>query len=112
MLQRWEGDLVRAVVNELIDLFADRGHADLVRELTFNFPVQVIARILGLPRSDYPRFQRLAMALISVAMNWDRGVEASATLRDYFATVVQDRRHQPEDDLISDLTRPRWRASG
>ena len=54
------------VVNELIDSFVDRGHADLVREVTFNFPVQVIARILGLPRSDFPMFQRWAIELTSV----------------------------------------------
>ena len=50
MLERWEEDLVALVVNELIDRFADRGRSDLVRDVTFNFPVQVIARILGLPR--------------------------------------------------------------
>ena len=74
MLERWEEDLVAVVVNELIDTFIDRGHADLVREVTFNFPVQVIARILGLPRADYPKFQRWAIELTSVAANWERGM--------------------------------------
>ncbi|HEV3132300.1 MAG TPA: hypothetical protein VGY51_10095, partial [Acidimicrobiales bacterium] len=63
VLQRWEEDLVQCVVNELIDGFADKGQVDLVQELTFNFPVQVIARILGLPRSDFPVFQRWAIAI-------------------------------------------------
>ncbi len=103
ILERWEDDLVRAVVDELIDRFAAQGHADLVRELTFNFPVQVIARILGLPRTDYPRFQRWAIAITSVAANWDRGVAASEALRDYFAEVLADRRRHPDDDLISEL---------
>ena len=49
VLERWEDELVAVIVNELIDSFIDRGHADLVREVTFNYPVQVIARILGLP---------------------------------------------------------------
>jgi cytochrome P450 len=102
-LERWEQELVRTVVDELIDRFAPLGHADLVRELTFNFPVQVIARILGLPRSDYPQFQRWAVAITSVAANWDRGVAASEALRDYFAEVLADRRQQPSDDLISEL---------
>ena len=73
------------------------------RELTFNFPVQVIARILGLPRSDFPIFQRWAVEITSVAANWERGVAASADLRDYFAGVLADRRARPADDLISDL---------
>lgn len=103
MLEKWEDGLVRAVANELIDRFAARGRADLVREFTFNFPVQVIARILGVPRSDYPRFQRWAIAIVSVAANWDRGIAASNALRDYFAGVLDDRRRRPDDDLITEL---------
>jgi cytochrome P450 len=105
MLERWEADLVAVVVHELIDAFADRGHADLVREVTFNYPVQVIARILGLPRSDYPTFQRWAIELTSTAANWERGMKASADLRDYFAAVMAERRRTPGDDLISDIVR-------
>jgi cytochrome P450 len=103
VLEQWEGDLVQRVVNELIDGFADRGTADLVQELTFNFPVQVIARILGLPRADFPIFQRWAIGITSVASNWERGMEASEALRDYFAAVLEERRRQPADDLISEL---------
>ena len=105
MLARWEEGLVAVVVNELIDGFVADGQTDLVRTVTFNFPVQVIARILGLPRSDYPRFQRWALEITSVAANWDRGMAASAALRDYFADVMEDRRAHPGDDLISDLVR-------
>jgi cytochrome P450 len=105
MLERWEEELVALVVHELIDSFVEHGRSDLVRSVTFNYPVQVIARILGLPRSDYPRFQRWAFELTSVAANWERGVAASAALRDYFADVMAERRASPGDDLISDLVR-------
>ena len=105
VLERWEEDLVAVVVNELIDSFVESGRTDLVRTLTFNFPVQVIARILGLPRTDYPRFQRWALELTSVAANWERGMAASEALRAYFAEVMEDRRSHPGDDLISDLVR-------
>jgi cytochrome P450 len=103
VLEQWEGDLVERVVNELIDGFASRGTADLVRELTFDFPVQVIAQILGLPRSDFPMFQKWAIHITSVASNWDRGVAASEALRDYFADVLAERRRAPAGDLISEL---------
>jgi cytochrome P450 len=103
VLEQWEGDLVQRVVNELIDGFARQGSADLVQELTFNFPVQVIAHILGLPRSDFPMFQRWAIGITSVASNWERGMEASTALRDYFADVLVERRKKPADDLISEL---------
>ena len=103
VLERWEGDLVQRVVDELLDDFAADGSADLVQQLTFHFPVQVIAEILGLPRADFPRFQRWAIEITSVTANWDRGVAASEALRDYFAGVVEERRVRPADDLISDL---------
>jgi cytochrome P450 len=103
VLERWEEGLVAVVVNDLIDSFVETGRTDLVRTLTFNYPVQVIARILGLPRSDYPRFQRWALELTSVAANWERGIAASEALRAYFAEVMEDRRNHPGDDLISDL---------
>jgi cytochrome P450 len=102
-LARWETELVQAVVNELIDGFARDGRAELVRQFTFPFPVQVIARILGLPRRDYPAFQRWSLELISVGTDWDRGVAASQKLRDYFKEIVDQRRTAPTDDLISDL---------
>jgi cytochrome P450 len=105
VLERWEEQLVAVVVNELIDSFIDCGSSDLVRSITFNFPVQVIARILGLPRSDYPRFQRWALEVTSVAANWERGMAASEALRDYFSEVMDERRAHPGDDLISDLVR-------
>ena len=105
MLARWEEELVAVVVNDLVDSFVAQGRTDLVRSVTFNFPVQVIARILGLPRDDYPRFQRWALELTSVASNWDHGVAASEALRDYFADVMEERRAKPGDDLISDLVR-------
>ncbi len=105
MLARWEEELVAVVVNDLVDSFIEHGRTDLVRSVTFNFPVQVIARILGLPRDDYPRFQRWALELTSVARDWERGVAASTALRDYFADVMEERRAKPGDDLISDLVR-------
>ena len=103
MLARWEDDLVQRIVDELVDGFADRGRADLVRELTFRFPVQVIAGVLGLPREDYDQFQQWSVAIISVHAQWDRGVAASEAMRDYLATVLEDRRRHPREDLISDL---------
>lgn len=104
MLSRWERDLVGVVVNDLIDRFVHDGRAELVRQLTFDFPVQVIARILGLPQRDYPRFQRWSIELLSVLVNWDRGIAASQALRAYFAEVLDARRRAPEDDLITDLS--------
>ncbi|MEO3761622.1 cytochrome P450 [Mycobacterium sp. B14F4] len=103
LLQRWRTELVEVVVHELIDRFAPRGRADLVREFTFAFPVQVIARLMGLPREDYVRFQQLSIELLSVVYDWDIGMAASATLKEYFSEILAERRKDPQDDLISTL---------
>lgn len=103
LLERWRTELVEVVVHELIDRFASRGKTDLVREYTFAFPVQVIARLMGLPREDYVRFQQLSIELLSVVFNWDIGMAASATLKEYFGDILAERRRDPQDDLISVL---------
>lgn len=103
LLERWRSELVEVVVHELIDRFAARGRAELVREFTFAFPVQVIARMMGLPREDYLRFQRLSIELLNVVYDWNRGIAASASLKEYFGKILADRRRHPQDDLISTL---------
>jgi cytochrome P450 len=102
-MERWEKDLVGPIVNRHIDAFSGRGHADLVRELTFPFPVHVIAALLGLPEQDLPMFHRLAVELISVSFSPEVGMAASAALHDYFAGVLGERRASPRDDVISVL---------
>ena len=104
-MERWETELVAPIVNRLVDGFVDKGRADLVPELFFVFPVYVIAALLGLPDEDLPAFHRLAVQLISVAFNWDRGVAASQQLRDYFAGILEERRRDPAEDVISVLAR-------
>jgi cytochrome P450 len=103
VLERWRSELVQVVVDELIDQFSPRGRAELVREFTFAFPVQVIARIMGLPRADYHRFQRLSIELLNVVYDWERGIAASAALKEYLGGILAQRRRAPQDDLISTL---------
>src|SRR5438309_10627107 len=102
-MDRWEAELVRPIVNACIDEFSDRGSADLVRELTFPFPVRVIAGMLGLPEADLPQFHRWAVELISIAFDIDGGLAASASLRDYFCRIIEERRVEPANDVISVL---------
>jgi cytochrome P450 len=102
-LARWEADLIGPICNELIDRFVKRGKAELVRELTFEFPVRVIARLLGLPEEDFAQFQRWSIELIGLGADIERGLAASESLKSYFAAVVADRRRSPRDDVISDL---------
>jgi len=102
-LDQWSDTIIGATISELIDAFAGDGHADLIPQLTFPFPVRVIARVLGLPEADWPRFLRLSTELIAVMRNWDRAVAASRELRGYFAEIIADRRRHTRDDLVSQL---------
>ncbi len=102
-LARWEDELVGKVGNELIDQFAPRGRADLVKEFTFPYPTQIIAGLLGLPRKDYPQFQRWSISLLSFTINPDRGRAASEALQEYFTPILAARREEPREDLISGL---------
>jgi cytochrome P450 len=102
-LARRQDELVERVGSELIDRFAARGRAELVREFTFPYPTQIIAGLLGLPRADHPQFQRWSISLLSFTVNRERGIAASRALEEYFAPILAARREEPRDDLISTL---------
>ncbi|ORV88321.1 cytochrome P450 [Mycolicibacterium iranicum] len=102
-LARWEPEIVRPVVNELIDEFIEAGRADLVGDFTFEFPTRVISRLLGLPQDDLPWFRQRAVELISYTVKYKRAFEASAALKDYFLTQIEQRRSAPTEDIIGDL---------
>lgn len=102
-LARWEPEIVRPVVDSLIDEFIAEGEADLVRDFTFEFPTRVISRLLGLPEEDLPWFRARAVELISYTVKYKRAFEASAALKDYFLAQIEKRRSTPTDDIIGDL---------
>jgi len=102
-LARWEDELVGTVANELIDRFADRGRAELVREFTFPYPTQIIAGLLGLPRQDYKQFQRWSIDILSFLSRPEEAVVASGEVKEYVAGILAERRRRPQADLITDL---------
>jgi len=102
-MERWEAELVGPVVDELIDGFIADGRADLVSQLLFPFPVNVIAGLLGLPRADLPQFHRWTVELISVSIDMEVALNASKSLYDYLVEFVHERRERPGNDMISVL---------
>jgi len=104
-MERWERDVIEPAVHSLIDEFVDEGRADLVKDLTFPFPFEVIADQLCLPEDDKPRFHRMATELISVNIDMERALGASAALYEYFSKIIAERRKAPDQDLISVLAR-------
>ena len=91
-MEIWERDLVRGVVDEMLDEIVDAKRGDLVRSLTFPFPVLVIARMLGLaprrPADVPPPGRRDDQRRLRVRPR-DRGVERAVRL------LLRDHRRAP-----------------
>lgn len=102
-LARWESELVAPIVNELLDGIAPRGQADLVTELTQRFPTRVIAGIMGVPLDDADQFRLWSEQVSAGPLYPEAGHAASQAMRDYLRPVVEDRKQNPQDDLISDI---------
>jgi cytochrome P450 len=96
-------EMVSGVIHALIDEFAGAARADLVRQFTFTFPMRVIASIIGVPVEDYDAFHRMALDLISVGDDPPRGFAAAASLLEYLQPVLDERKREPTDDLLSKL---------
>jgi cytochrome P450 len=96
-------ELVSGIVHRLIDGFAGDGHADLVQQFTFTFPMEVMASIIGVPVDDYHAFHRMALDLISVGDDPARGFQAAQDLVAYLTPLMEARRAEPRGDLLSKL---------
>jgi len=103
--------MVERIAHELIDEFekkataepARKGKADLVRDFAFLFPIRVFVEPLGLPAADVERFHTWSIDLTQVTMDPGRGLAASAAIRKYLAPIVEAKRSEPADDIISTL---------
>jgi cytochrome P450 len=101
---------IEAIVAELLDdLEARDGPDDLVEAVAYPLPVRVICNLLGVPRQDEPRF-RGWLADLSMAFERQGEEVALATgdrtvraLTGYFAALLEERRSQPRDDLLTAL---------
>jgi cytochrome P450 len=94
---------IAAIAHALIDGFVADGHADLVAQFTFTFPIRVITHVIGIPMEDYAAFHRWALDLISVGEDPPRGFAASQRIVDYLRPVLDARKAEPRDDLLSAL---------
>lgn len=102
-MDRWEDEQAERAAIDLIERFASRGRAELVREFTFPYPTRIIAGILGLPHEDYQQFQRWSACILGFYADLPRAVRASAEVKGYVAGILAERRREPREDLISDL---------
>jgi cytochrome P450 len=102
-LARWEDELIAPTVNALVDKIVDRGRCDLVEDVTSRYPVQVIAGVLGVPTEDYELFQRWGLEISMGPEDYGVSMAASEAMRDYLTPLVEERKKNPGDDLVSDI---------
>ena len=103
---------IQATIDGLLDLVAERGDMDFIREVAFPLPATVIAILLGAPVEDIELIKewsdRLAAYLGGSVQGKDNFVEARegvSRLADYFRSLLQERRKSPRDDLMSLMLR-------
>jgi cytochrome P450 len=108
-----EPDIV-ALVDALLDQIAEQGRFDAIADLAHPLPVAVICRLLGVPIEDEPNFSR-ASALLAQSLDpfitftgglpegFEERMEAGLWLRDYFRDLIERRRGDPGEDLMSAL---------
>jgi len=99
--------IVRALATEHVDAFVDRGSCELMHELAIPVPMIVVGDLLGVRPEDRTQFREWADALVHQDPRRPETLEparaAGGALGQYFAGVIEDRRRQPSDDLVSDL---------
>jgi cytochrome P450 len=100
---------IRAICGELIDGFADEGHADLIERFAWPMPLIGIADLVGVPRAD--------LEFIHVwTDDWLRMLQGAGSLEDqvgyarnfvklqqYFMDALEERDRSPRDDLMTAL---------
>ena len=102
-------EYMKTIVHELIDSFIENGECDFIREFTTPLPVYVIADQLGVPRKDLKEFKRwsdsFARRLSQMATPQEQVEDAEniVAFQFYFADMIDQRRRNPSDDMISDL---------
>jgi len=97
---------IRAFVVERLDTLREKGCADIVAELFKPLPSFVVAHYLGVPSEDRDLFDRWTEAIVQAAASGDPSGAGDpfAELLGYFAELVQRRRLDPADDIVSSLT--------
>lgn len=96
--------IVRRTATALLDRIEPGRPADFVDGVAAPLPLVVIAEMLGVPPEDRDRFKVWSDAMIAAATEYtDDAVVRAAELWEYFRAVLQARRHEPADDLISVL---------
>lgn len=96
---------VRRFVVDRIEKLRAAGGGDFVAELFKPLPSFVVAHYLGVPEEDRPLFDRWTEAIVQAAAVGKTTGPGNpfAELLGYFASLIERRRREPGDDIVSQL---------
>ena len=106
-------DAIRALAVNAIERIIDKGQVDIVKELTYEFPAQVLFHVLGVPDADVPQVKAWAGNRIKLYYGKPTADEQIAMTKNlvpfwkYTEALVAAKVAEPQDDLTSDLIRMR-----
>ena len=101
--------IFRQITTEAIDGIANKGECDFVQSISVPLPILLIAEMIGIPREDHERFHVWSDDLVAFDGNQDKPeVVAKATQAfieygRYVTGLFEERRKNPQDDLMSIL---------
>jgi cholest-4-en-3-one 26-monooxygenase len=98
-----------SITTDAIDSVAAAGECDFVTSIAVPLPLMLIAEMMGIGRADYPRFHRWSDDMIQADGSKDPAVMAKAGMAfmeysTYLRRIIEDRRANPIEDLVSILT--------
>jgi cytochrome P450 family 142 subfamily A polypeptide 1 len=97
----------RDLTKRAIDAIADEGRCDFVKSISVPLPLWLIASMIGIREEDWDRFHRWSDDMIAAEGNLGdlevaaRAGRAFAEYAAYATEVIEDRRRNPQDDLIT-----------
>ncbi len=98
---------------EAIDKVARRGECDFVRDIAVPMPIEVIADLIGIPKTDRDKLHRWSDTMIMSDGNYDnpeimtKAADAFAEYVAYIEDTIEARRKDPQEDLVSVLVNAR-----
>jgi len=97
--------MTRALCARMIDGFVGSGRADGAADYAQQIPVRVIAHILGVSPELADTFTGWVRDVLEFADDHERRVEGMRGIFGYLTEQIGRRRHEPGDDLLSELLR-------
>jgi len=97
------------ITREAIDRIAQHGHCDFVSSIAVPLPLHLIAEMIGIPRSEREHFHEWSDAMMRADGHYDdleimeRAARAAGHYSILVNQIIEQRRADPQDDLISAL---------